>query len=84
MNLKKALPTITVILAVIAPGFLAISATIDNVSLNARASPFFRVLTMNLSSFSITSLISHFSIFFVFLFHYSDDYLAECCIVHSA
>jgi hypothetical protein len=47
-------------------------------------SPFFRVLTMNLSSFSITSLISHFSIFFVFLFHYSDDYLVECCIVHSA
>ena len=36
MNLKKALPTITVILAVIAPEFLAVSATIDNVSLNAR------------------------------------------------
>ena len=36
MNLKKALPTITVILAVIAPGFLAVSAAIDNVSLNAR------------------------------------------------
>ncbi|MGB8779436.1 MAG: hypothetical protein WCD81_02170 [Candidatus Bathyarchaeia archaeon] len=37
MNLKKALSTITVILAVIAPGFLAVSAAIDNVSLNARA-----------------------------------------------
>ena len=37
MNLKKALPTITVIPAVIAPGFLAVSAAIDNVSLNARA-----------------------------------------------
>lgn len=37
MSLKKALPTITVIPAVIAPGFLAVSATIDNVSLNARA-----------------------------------------------
>jgi len=37
MNLKKALPTITVILAVIAPGFLAVSAAIDNVSLNTRA-----------------------------------------------
>jgi hypothetical protein len=37
MNLKKALPTITVILAVTAPGFLAVSAAIDNVSLNARS-----------------------------------------------
>jgi len=34
MNLKKTLPTITVILPVIAAGFLAVSAAIDNVSLN--------------------------------------------------
>jgi hypothetical protein len=34
MNLKQALPTITVILAVIATGFLAVSAAIDNLGLN--------------------------------------------------
>jgi hypothetical protein len=34
MNLKKTLPTITAILPVIAAGFLAVSAAIDNVSLN--------------------------------------------------